>query len=106
MSVHDLVYASPLAAIALVCGLLRSRGRVGFFDVLKVWLLGRNEVASQTERTHAIVEILDHLPPGSTVIDRNSGLSITVPLSPEATTKIMARQARKTQSPNRLPQGR
>jgi hypothetical protein len=76
MVMQDLVYIGPTAAILLV-SVMKGRGRVGFFNVLRAWVCGRTEITIQKERIRALLSTLDRLPPGGMVADEHAGLLIT-----------------------------
>jgi hypothetical protein len=69
------VLQDPVSAVGLLAAVdpaHRRARRVGLFEVARAWIDGRTEVRLEQERRQTLTAILDQLPPGTEMIDRDA----------------------------------
>jgi hypothetical protein len=63
----------------------RRARRTGLFDVAKSWVVGRAEVRIERERRETLATVLDRLPPGAEMVDRDSAGRLRIIRTPLCT---------------------
>lgn len=59
--------------------------RTGLFGVAKAWVIGRAEVRIERERRETLATVLDRLPPGAEMIERDSAGRLRIIRTPLCT---------------------